>query len=108
MRSAKAAGSGSASPSSKPRLIEQEPGEIAERIGRARLAGARREPRDQLVVGVEFENPLHVAAHDAVVLAQQPFHVEVHVLLVGDEAHGAFGEALRRAHIAHRIAQASA
>ena len=87
-------------------MIEEQPGEIAEGVGRAVLAGEIDQPRDQRMFRVDLEDALGVdSGAELLVLAQQALQMHVDVALIGDEADGAIGQALRAAHILHRLAE---
>ena len=86
------------------RLVEQQPGELGQLLGRAGFADRGGEPLDQPVPRVELEDALGGGVELAVLL-QQPLEMHVDVALVGDQADRAVGQPLGAAHVLDRVAE---
>src|SRR5215469_9363701 len=85
-------------------LVEKQPGEIAERLRGPFLARHRRKPCDERMARIDLENALGRCC-ELLVLLQEAFQMHVEVAVVGDETDSAVGEAVRAAHVLHRIAK---
>ena len=103
-RRAKAAGSGKRLAFEDARLVEQQPGEIAERIGGALAPDQLAEAGDQGMAGIDLEDALG-GFRKLAVLLEEALEMHVEVALVGNEADRAVGEAVGDAHVLYRVAQ---